>query len=252
MISVLAYTLIVLLGGLYCIPAISFMLIFALLNFYNPLRIRRMMRRIILGLGRVTVRLAMRPFVKVETEYEDSSENPGTAVYICNHRSASDAFLVSEVRTDVIGFQVMKGWVIHLPFLGLCSKIGGYFSITEQSFEETLEKSRQLMLNEKAPVFVYPEGTRSGSRKINQFHGTFFRIAKELDLPIVPVAIAGNENIPDLNFKLHCGRIKIKVLKSIPREQVKELSLFALKNLVRNRLIEETGLLDERLDNHEK
>ena len=68
----------------------------------------------------------------------------------------------------------------------------------------------------------------------------------------MPVAIAGNENIPDLKFKLHCGRIKIRVLKSIPAQQVKEMPLFTLKNLVRNRLIEETRLLDERLDNNEQ
>ena len=252
MISVLAYSLILLLGVLYCIPAISFMLVFALFNFYNPLRIRRMMRRIILGLGYVTVKLAIRPFVKVETEYEDAAEKVGTAVYICNHRAASDAFLVSEIRTSQVGFQVMKGWPMRLPFLGLCARVGGYFSIADQPFEKTLEQSRQLLINEKAPVFVYPEGTRSGNRQINQFHGTFFRIAKELELPIVPVAIAGNENIPDLKFKLHCGRIKIRVLKSIPAQQVKEMPLFTLKNLVRNRLIEETRLLDERLDNNEQ
>ena len=211
-----------------------------------------MMRRIIWGLGYVTVRWSIRPFVKVETEYEDAAEKVGAAVYVCNHRAASDAFLVSEIRTSKAAFQVMKGWPMRLPFLGICARVGGYFSITEQSFEETLERSRQLMIGEKAPVFVYPEGTRSGSRQINQFHGTFFRIARELELPIVPVAIAGNENIPDLKFRLHCGRIKIRVLKSIPAEQVKEMPLFTLKNLVRSRLIEETRLLDERLDNNEQ
>lgn len=252
MISVLAYSLILVLGVLYSTWAVIYMLFYALLNCRSPRRIRRRMRRVILGLGRVTVRVAMRPFVQVYTEYEDEDEVIGPAVYICNHRSASDAFLVSEVRTREVGFQVMKSWPMKLPFLGLCARIGGYFSIADKPYEETLEKSRKMLLEEASPVFVYPEGTRSGNRNINQFHGTFFRIAQALELPIVPVAIAGNENIPDLKFRMHCGTVRIKVLKSIPAEQVKSMKLYTLKNLVRERLAEECRLLDERLDKNEK
>lgn len=252
MISILAYALILFLGVLYSIGAVVFMLFYALFNCRSPRRISRMMRRVVLGLGRVTVRVAMRPFVKVCTEYEDENESVGPAIYICNHRSASDAFLVSEIKTREIGFQVMKGWPMRLPFLGLCARIAGYFAVTDHSFEETLSKSRKMLLEEGSPVFVYPEGTRSGNRTINQFHGTFFRVAQALELPIVPVAIAGNENIPDLKFRMHCGTIKIRVLKSIPSEQVKSMKLYTLKNLVRERLTVETRLLDERLDNDER
>lgn len=251
-LSVIAYSLLLISGVVYCLPALTFFLFYALFNFYRSLYISRMMRYLIRGFAFVLVRFALRGIVKVETEYEDGEEKVCPAIYICNHRSASDALFVSEIRTEKIAFMVMKSWPMRLPFLGLCAKIAGFFSITDHSYEEILAKCRQLLICEGTPVFVYPEGTRSGDRHIKQFHGTFFRIAKELDLPIVPVAIAGNEKIPDLNFIWHRGRVKMRVLKSIPSCQVRQMPLFALKNLVRNRLMEETHLLDERLDKNER
>lgn len=251
MVSFIVYTRMLVLGVLYTVPAVLFVLIYAFFVLFNTVKVRRMMRLIILGFGKLMVRVAIAPYVKVITEYEDHKETPQVAIYICNHRSASDAFLVSTVKTVVPAFQVMKGWPMKIPVLGLCAKVAGYFPVTEQSFEETCQKSRELLLGEQAPVFIYPEGTRSGNRSINQFHGTFFRIAKELALPIVPVAIAGNENIPDLKFRIRRGTVMVKVLKAIPAETVCGMSLYALKNMVRNRLAEETRLMDERLDGND-
>ncbi|MBO5992255.1 MAG: hypothetical protein J6R00_11440 [Lentisphaeria bacterium] len=65
------------------------------------------------------------------------------------------------------------------------------------------------------------------------------------------MAIAGNENIPDLKFRIRRGTVMVKVLKAIPAETVCGMSLYALKNMVRNRLAEETRLMDERLDGND-
>lgn len=252
MISFLVYTQILILGILYSVPAILFALLYSVIVCFRKQKVHRMMRRAILGLGKLTVKCAIRPWVRVVTEQEHTAgSRPERAVYICNHRSASDAFLVSEIKTSRPAFQVMKGWPMRLPVLGQCARAGGYFSITGLAYEEILERCRELLVAEKAPVFVYPEGTRSGSREIGQFHGTFFRIAKDLELPIVPVAIAGNEKIPDLSFRIHPGLIRIKVLDTIDVQTVRELSLYKLKSLVREKLSQELAQLDERLSQHD-
>lgn len=252
MMSALIYTQILFFGILYSVSAVLFMILYSFCVFFRPEKVRKMMRCVILGLGHVTVRIAVKPYIRVITEQNgDASSLPASAVYLCNHRAASDAFLVSEIKTARPAFQIMKSWPMQLPFLGLCARIGGYFSMEGLSYEMILQKCRRLLLEEKSPLIVYPEGTRSGSRELGQFHGTFFRVAKDLDLPVVPVAIAGNEKIPDLKFKLHPGRIRIKVLETIPAETVRELSLFKLKVLVRTMLLKELEQLDERLDAHE-
>ena len=97
---------------------------------------------------------------------------------------------------------------MRLPFFGFFAGIGEYLDITSMNYEQAKERAAYL-LGQHVPLFVFPEGTRSGSREMNQFHGTFFRIAKELSCPLIPVAITGNERIPSRDSRITCGRIRI-------------------------------------------
>ncbi len=251
MLSVIIYAQILLLAVPYVAAALAALLIGGICCGFRPLAIRRFMRRLILGLGHVVVRAAIRPWIRVVVDSGMGNTVPEGAVCICNHRSASDAFLVSQIRTARPAAQAMKGWPMRLPVLGWCAKVGGYFSVADSSYEESLEFCRKLLIEEKTAIFVYPEGTRSGSREINQFHGTFFRIAKDLGVPIVPVAIAGNENIPDRKFRMHRGTVLMKQLPAISAETVRNTALYTLKNQVRKQLEAATAELDNRLDDHE-
>ena len=42
---------------------------------------------------------------------------------------------------------------------------------------------------------VYPEGTRSKSGEMLEFHNAVFKIAKKADVPIVTVCVTGTEKI---------------------------------------------------------
>lgn len=132
------------------------------------------------------VRIALRPFAGVE--FEDRSPEQNGGIFICNHRSASDPFLVSSVAVRRAPAQVVNRWPMRLPFFGFFAGIGEYLDITSMNYEQAKERAAYL-LGQHVPLFVFPEGTRSGSREMNQFHGTFFRIAKELSCPLIPVAI---------------------------------------------------------------
>ena len=43
-------------------------------------------------------------------------------------------------------------------------------------------------------IVIFPEGTRSKDNKMKKFKETFAILSKELNVPIVPVAIAGSES----------------------------------------------------------
>ena len=201
------------------------------------------MRLFILWYGKAIIYISWRPYVHVS--YEDPFHSlSGKGIYIFNHRSSSDPFLVAAITNQPI-VQVVNHWPMQLPFFGIFAAIAGYLDITTVSYEETLEWAKKRIIEEEAPIAVFPEGTRSGNCTVNQFHGTFFRIAKALDCPLIPVAISGNEKCPSRNFKMSRGNIKIRKLAPIPQDIIRKTPPFQLKNLVRDILIRETALMDE-------
>ncbi|HEY1921502.1 MAG TPA: lysophospholipid acyltransferase family protein, partial [Tepidisphaeraceae bacterium] len=88
-------------------------------------------------------------------------------------------------------------------------------------------------------IIAFPEGTRSGSRRMGQFHGSAFRLAQHAGVKICPLAISGNENIPHRgSLLLHPGHIVMTKLPSVTCEQYKEMNAFTLKTRVRETIHE--------------
>ena len=130
----------------------------------------------ILQYGRVMVYRAVWPFVRVKFEDGAAGETrPG--IYVFNHRSASDPFLGATLNIPVI--QAVNGWPMRLPFFGFFARRGGYIDTTKLSYEEARDRMGR-MLERGVSVAAFPEGTRSGSRRMNQFRSGVFKAAREL------------------------------------------------------------------------
>lgn len=201
----------------------------------------RFVRWAILQYGRLMIYRAVWPFVRVKFEDGAVGENrPG--IYVFNHRSASDPFLVATLNIPVI--QAVNGWPMRLPFFGFFAQLGGYIDTTKMSYEEMRDRTRQ-MLARGVSVAAFPEGTRSGNRRMNQFHSGVFRVALELGAVIYPCCIIGNEALPDRRFRFRCGQIRVRRLLPMAPEEVRRFgNAFLLKNHIRSRIQQEIGRME--------
>ena len=59
----------------------------------------------------------------------------------------------------------------------------------------TINAAADLLSRDVVNVGVYPEGTRSKSGQMLEFHNAVFKIAKKADVPIVTVCVTGTEKI---------------------------------------------------------
>ena len=228
---------------LTCLPALgSLIIIFTL---FLPKRIvLKRLRRAISWYGAVVIRILPWPLVRLS--YKDFSKNKTSAPYIfvCNHRSASDPFLLGVLPYEVV--QVVNIWPFRLPVFGMVAKIAGYLNVRELPFEIFFAKTSQL-LKEGVSIAVFPEGTRSRDNSIAQFHSAIFRVALEARVPIVPLCITGNENIPPVGSPyLRPGLIKIHRLEAVTWEECRNFNSFKLKNYLRDMMIKETALMDQK------
>lgn len=204
------------------------------------------MRRLILGFGLVTVRCAMRPFFKVE--YTDRSGAPcGGMIYVFNHRSGSDPFLVSAMGKEVI--QLVNGWPMKLPFFGYFARLCEYVDVTGTTYEKMASHVADLV-SRGVSVVSFPEGHRSCSRRMGPFHSGIFRIAMQARVPVCPCVIVGNEDIPDRRFRFRRrGTILIRRLTPISAEEAASCpSAFAFKRKVSEIIAAEAASMDKELD----
>ncbi len=192
----------------------------------------RRFRHAISWYGTIIIRVL--PFPLIRVLYEDHAPNgpPGPYIFVCNHRASSDPFLIACLPYEFV--QVVKDWPFRLPVLGWYARWAGYLSIMDMPFAEFFQRS-VVLLEEGASIVAFPEGTRSGSRQMGQFHGSIFRVALKTRRPIVPVCISGNQNIPSRgSLVLHPGTIRVQKLRALQWEEYKDMSPFKLKNLTRD------------------
>ncbi len=116
---------------------------------------------------------------------------PGPYVMVCNHSSVLDipSCLGLPVPLRVVG----KTSLFRVPFMGwymsFCRQIP-LDSSSEHSVELFMRRCRDT-LDAGISVLIFPEGTRSADAKLQRFHRGAFRLAKDTNTPVLPVAVLG-------------------------------------------------------------
>ena len=210
-------------------------------------RRRHWVRVLLLLFGRTTVRFVWRPFFRVDFQDRTGGERtPG--IVAANHRAAIDAFLVSLPNLSMA--QTVSGWPLRLPILGWMARFAGYLDITGWDYD-TLKARAEGVLGIGDMIVAYPEGTRSGSRKMGPFRSGSFRLAMELGVPMYVLCIAGNERMPDRRFRFQEFRdLKVRFLGPFSADEVRGCTTaYVLKKKVFRLMEEELASMDAELEN---
>jgi 1-acyl-sn-glycerol-3-phosphate acyltransferase len=192
----------------------------------------RRFRRAIKVYGNVVIRILPFPWIRIRFKDHAPQEKVGSYIFVANHPAATDAFLMAVLPGEIV--QVVNKWPFKLPILGQFARWAGYLSVNEMPYEEFFVRAVRY-LQEGVSIVVFPEGTRSSSKVMGQFHGAMFRVALETKAAIVPVCIWGNKDIPVRDsLILRPGTIKVDKLKAVVFDEYKNMGPFKLKNHIRS------------------
>jgi 1-acyl-sn-glycerol-3-phosphate acyltransferase len=234
----------------------SFFIIFSLIAFVNlgsltillalfltKRKVFKFLRQAIRWYGAVIIRILLFPAIRLDYKNGGQNDPPGPYLFVCNHRSASDPFLMAVFPYEIV--QVVNIWPFRLPALGIIAKIAGYLSVREMPYAEFADKTHELIA-EGVSIAAFPEGTRSRDKSVGQFHSAIFRTAIETHAPIVPVCITGNELVPPIGSAfLRPGVIKIHRLPAVTYDQYRDFNAFKLKNYLRDIIAAEVAVMDQ-------
>ena len=164
-------------------------------------------------------------------------------LFVSNHKSLADVFLLTLLPWEMKFLS--KESVFKIPLLGWQMRVAGDIPIErgdKDSARRALEQMRERLLRGSS-VVVFPEGTRSAAGALGPFREGAFRLAIELGVDVVPLAIEGTETaLPKHSLRFRRSRASVTVLPPVPTSGLSAADAPALAERVRGRIAGALGV----------
>lgn len=131
-------------------------------------------------------------FIPVKLTGTENIDIHQSYVYVANHESMFDVFLVYGWLPSVFKWMI-KAEARKIPFVGTTCKAAGHIFVERGNARKSFESINAIkeQLHDGVCTVIFPEGTRSADGQIGRFRRGAFQIALDLNLPIVPLSIEG-------------------------------------------------------------
>ena len=163
-------------------------------------------------------------------------------IYVANHKSLADTMALLTVFPDRTDF-LFKAELLRTPGLGFALKHSPYISVERHNSKSaalSYSKAKHHLEQGKS-LMIFPEGTWSGDHKLLPFKSGAFLLAKEMNIPIIPISLKGTELVINQeSYLIHKGNIEIVFHEALSPSSFndkspEELSLF-VKNIIESKL----------------
>lgn len=145
-------------------------------------------------------------------------------VYIANHASTIDIFLLTAMRLPNSRFFLSGFLRTRLPPIGLLGYLAGVFWTAPQSFPERrvkiFERAERVLRQTGESVFLSPEGNKGQMGIIAPFNKGAFHLATNLAAPIVPIYIAIPRDIdPGWSYDFRPGVVDVYIQSPVATDE---------------------------------
>ncbi|KAJ1563021.1 1-acylglycerol-3-phosphate O-acyltransferase [Cladochytrium tenue] len=161
--------------------------------------------------------------VRVHMEGREHLKGVRPAVFICNHQSFLDLYMLGHIFPPNCAI-VVKDDLIWAPFIGQFLYFGGNIFIDRQNSKSaiaTMKFVSKEMEKKKMGVFMFPEGTRSHqtTNDMLPFKKGPFHLAIEGQYPIIPIVVSTYGDVYSSKQMLfRGGNVRVRVLPPVSTE----------------------------------
>ena len=186
--------------------------------------------------------------MKVQVSGAQHLQHPRPAVFILNHQSNADGFLVAKlIRRDIA--YLGKAELTKQPIRSRLMQFGGLI-LVDRDNPAAASTATQALINtirkDGRSAAIFPEGRRSHSTTLRQFKKGAFLIALRARVPIIPIVIHNSIDAQPRGETLyHPAKVKVDVLPPVDTSQWKIGTLDQHIAEVRGLFLEILGQTDE-------
>jgi 1-acyl-sn-glycerol-3-phosphate acyltransferase len=156
-------------------------------------------------------------------------------VAVANHESFADIFLISHLPWEMKWLS--KEAIFRIPVMGWMMRMAGDIAVRRsdrRSRADALQACRDR-LRKGVTVMILPEGTRSPHGELLPFHVGAFKVAVEMGLPVLPMAVVGTrEAMPRGSLLFNRARAEVRVLEPVETAHLGPGDVQALRDRVRS------------------
>ncbi|MDX2192209.1 MAG: lysophospholipid acyltransferase family protein [Gemmatimonadales bacterium] len=197
-------------------------------------------RRLIVGrmfrwIGIITGTLC--PYWRFTVAHAERRDPRRQYVFVANHESFVDIFLLSHLPWEMKW--MAKAELFRIPVMGWCLTMAGDIPVTRgdrKSGVVALHAAKHV-IDRGGSVLIFPEGTRSTSGDLLPFKDGAFRLAIELGMPVLPLAISGSATaLRKHDWKTHPSHAVVEVLEPVETTGLEGRDARALADQVHARI----------------
>ena len=163
-------------------------------------------------------------------------------VFVANHQSFLDVFAMYGWLPNNFKW-LMKKEIRKVPFVGTACDVAGHIFVDRSNPRAALQSVEWIKkeLVDGISTVIFPEGTRTKTGETGKFKRGAFKIATEMNLPIVPVSISGAFNVWPTTRKYPIpGKLTMVIHKPIMlhedpehrEEQIEEIRNIVINGIV--------------------
>ena len=208
---------------LFCLSFLIFLVIYIIYIVLKLVLPRRVSRSILRGIARFWAKIViLSTGSKVKVTGKENLPSSGNICFVSNHQGLFDIPLILGFSGMHTGF-VAKRELFKIPVLSQWMKEIPCTFIDRRNPRkaiQTFQKSAEL-IKKGNPMVIFPEGTRSRSNKIGDFHLGSLKLPIMAEATIVPLAIKGSWQIYEKNKKIRSATVYLKILPPIePKDDI--------------------------------
>lgn len=161
-------------------------------------------------------------------------------VVVANHLSQVDIWVLYGYLGMDIRW-VAKQEVRRIPVVGIACVALGHIFIDRSHPDRAIASlnTAQQQVRDGTSIIFFPEGTRSRDGMLRAFKKGAFRMAVDIDLPVLPIRLDGTRDIlPPGTLRLSPGSVSLTILPALHAPERTDAGAEALMQATHQRLAE--------------
>lgn len=156
--------------------------------------------------------------LKVRVRGRENIEAGKSYIFVSNHQGSFDIFLIYGWLGHNFKWLMKKG-LRYIPLIGTASQCAGHILVDKsgpKAIKRTVDDTRHA-LRQGNSIVLFPEGARSFTGHIGFFTRGAFKLADELQMPVVPITVNGPFDVlPRTGVFIHRHPLELTIHKPIP------------------------------------
>lgn len=207
-------TLILIFLALFGIISIPIYFVLFIIGKFNMRKKAAISQKIVAGALKFVMFIAG---TKLDVEGIQNIDKDEAVLYVCNHRSYFDIVVTYATVPTLTGY-ISKDDIKKIPVVSNWMKRLNCLFLDRNDVRQGLQVILTAIekVKEGYSMFIMPEGKRNHSDELLEFKDAVFKIALKSGCKVVPVAVAGTDDVFENCFpRIRSGKIKLRYGKPV-------------------------------------